>query len=122
MKGDRKPLRIRGTYVGTFDAISCPICMYHYFPEEVYDQALTQSISLGLVGPPIPEHSFVPTIEEFKVFFFQRFDLSTNQSKVPDERRKIVGLPVSNQSGFSAPAQKRIVEAPVAVTLPEHSG
>jgi len=50
----KEPLRIRGLYVGPYDAMSCPICRYYYFTNREYDLALSDARSLGLVGPALP--------------------------------------------------------------------
>jgi len=122
MENGRKPLHIRGTYVGTFDAIACPICQYRYFPDEVYDQILAQGLRFGVIGPPILENSVVSTIEEMKLP--TRLEGSTNQPKVRIERKQLVSVTTStNGSTFSTTmdSQKRIVEAPVTTTVPEQS-
>jgi hypothetical protein len=54
MAPNREALRIRGTYVGHFAAMTCPICRYHYFMEDEYNLALSQAEALGLVGPTMP--------------------------------------------------------------------
>ncbi len=51
----REPLKIKGTYVGAYDAVTCQICKRYFFTDKEYDLALTDARSLGLVGPLLPE-------------------------------------------------------------------
>ena len=50
----KEPLRIRGTYVGNYAAMSCPVCRYYYFTEDEYDLAWHDARNLGLIGIPFP--------------------------------------------------------------------
>src|SRR5579875_209752 len=50
MKPSREPLRISTKYVGTYDAMCCPVCKFYYFTEKEYDKALEDAEALGL-GP-----------------------------------------------------------------------
>jgi len=54
MAQGREPLRIDDSYVGHYDAMSCPICKYYYFTDVDYDSALSDARRFGLVGPSLP--------------------------------------------------------------------
>jgi hypothetical protein len=87
MKETKEPLRIRGTFVGTYDAMSCPICKYHYFTETEYDLALYTARSLGIVGPPLLEISSIVTSEKLNIDSIFRIDKPSNSiSKIDEEK------------------------------------
>ncbi len=54
MLARKEPLRVRNAYVGTYNAMSCPVCHYYYFTDDEYDLAWRDARSLGLVGVPFP--------------------------------------------------------------------
>lgn len=78
MKERKESLRIRGTYVGSYDSMSCPICKYYYFTEKEYDLALGNARSLGVIGPPLPETSSIVTSEKLNIDPFYRIDRPSN--------------------------------------------
>jgi len=72
-----EPLRVRGVYVGSYNAMSCPICTYYYFTEKDYDLALSDARALGLVGPSLPEVNLKIIHEELDFGILQRTATST---------------------------------------------
>jgi hypothetical protein len=93
MKGTKEPLKIRGTYVGLYEAMSCPICKYHYFTEAEYDLALYTARSLGIVGPPLLEISSVVTSEKLNIESIFRIDKPSNSiSKEGSEEKWALSL------------------------------
>jgi len=76
----KKSLRIKGTYVGNYDAMSCPICRYYYFTDSEYDLALDDARSLGLVGPPSPHITSIIASEPITVY--PSLPMSTNSVAV----------------------------------------
>ena len=73
----KEPFKVRNTYVGAFEAMSCPICGYYYFTDREYDFALDQARSLGLVGPiePLPNKDLLPGVRGEFVLSAQVFEL-----------------------------------------------
>jgi hypothetical protein len=52
MTNQRRPLHIRDTYVGVFDAMACPVCSYYYFTDMEYDLAILEAARFGLISHP----------------------------------------------------------------------
>lgn len=78
MKERKEPLRIRGTYIGSYDSMSCPICKYYYFTEKEYDLALDNARSLRVVGPPLLDIGSIVTSEKLNIDPFYRIDRPSN--------------------------------------------
>lgn len=64
MVASRESLKIRGVYIGVYDAMRCPICKYYYFTEKEYDLALKEAISIGIIGFSLPLRSSEISVEE----------------------------------------------------------
>ena len=82
----KEPLRIRGTYVGNYAAMSCPVCRYYYFTDDEYDLAWRDARSLGLIGIPFPSRVLpVFTLQEItsrttRLAGLLRFDEFANET------------------------------------------
>jgi hypothetical protein len=80
MRESKEPLRIRGTYVGSYDSMTCPVCKYFYFTDKEYDLAISDARSLGLIGPSIPDVSLIVTFERLQIGPVLHFSKSTNSN------------------------------------------
>jgi hypothetical protein len=90
MKETKEPLKIRGNFVGLYDAMRCPICKYRYFTDTEYDLALDTARSLGIVGPPLLETSSIVTSEKLNIESIFRIDKPSNSiSRIGDKKRSL---------------------------------
>jgi hypothetical protein len=115
MRARKEPLRVRGTYVGSYDAMSCMICRFYYFTDSEYDLALRDARSLGLVGPPLPMISFKIVSEELHYSVLRM----SGSSPVVFPQEKKPGIPWSNLIEPPILHSPREVLAPVAIGVGE---
>jgi hypothetical protein len=92
MKKSNEPLRIRGTYVGSYESMSCPVCKYYYFTDKEYDQALYDARSLGVVGPPLPEIGSAITSEKLNIGSIFHVDKISTSVFEPDKDKRTHAL------------------------------
>ncbi len=71
MKNGLAPCRVKGRYIGRYDAMICTVCKHYLFTAKDYDKILNQSIVLGLIGLPpsvriLRTNQVAPVTEETK--------------------------------------------------------
>ncbi|MDG6921321.1 MAG: hypothetical protein JRN59_07315 [Nitrososphaerota archaeon] len=52
MSAHKMPLRIRGRYVGDYEAEVCQVCRRFFFTRGDYDDALREAVARGILGSP----------------------------------------------------------------------
>ena len=86
MVDSKEPLKIHDVYVGSYDAISCPVCRYYYLTERDYDLALNDAWSLGLIGLPVHELIVGVSLEEIN--FGSPWRVTSSNIRVPSIEEK----------------------------------